>query len=143
MSLPRPIKLLNPRRGEIWDAILPSPSYPAATNADQPIMPVEGHEQGGRRPVLVISDDRLNAGRSERIIVLCLTTSIRSIKSHIVIEPPEGGVNYPSAIICDDIRSISRNNRRLVRKRGNVSQTTLDKVAAILLAILDLSTEKS
>jgi mRNA interferase MazF len=111
----------KPVRGEVWDA-----------NLD----PVKGHEQAGRRPVLVVSVDELNQGPSGLVIVIPMTTKDRRIRSWIPIEPAEGGLKARSFAMCEAIRSISI--ERLARRRGTVSYETTDKVRFCLQALLDL-----
>ncbi len=82
----------NPSRGDVWLADLD---------------PVFGHEQGGRRPVLVLSSDPFNSGRAGLVVVLPITTKTRALPLHILVQPPEGGLRLPSAILCDAIRSIA------------------------------------
>jgi mRNA interferase MazF len=72
---------INPIRGEIWFADLD---------------PVRGHEQGGPRPVLVITRDSYNRGPSGLIVVLPLTTTHRGVPIHVPILPPEGGITDAS-----------------------------------------------
>jgi mRNA interferase MazF len=85
--------MADPLRGEVWLADL------GATR---------GHEQAGRRPVLILSVDLFNAGPAQLVIVLPLTSTIRNVPAHIPIHPPEGGLRRPSTILCDAIRSVTR-----------------------------------
>ena len=98
----------DPARGEVWLADL-DPSF--------------GHEQGGRRPVLVISVDSFNTGPSNLAVVLPITSRQRGVPLHVSIAPPEGGLRGPSAFLCDAVRSIDR--RRLVTCWGSVAPSTL------------------
>src|SRR5947209_13067110 len=88
--------------------------------------PTFGHEQGGRRPVLVVSVDSFNAGLSGLVVVLPITSRVRPIPLHVPVDPPDGGLSRPSAILCDAVRSIDR--RRLIDYWGAVSQVTMDLV---------------
>ena len=83
----------EPGRGEIWYARLD---------------PVAGHEQGGERPCLVVSDDRFNRSRAKLAVVLPITRTERGLASHVRIDPPEGGLQAVSFIKCEDVRSISK-----------------------------------
>jgi mRNA interferase MazF len=50
-----------------------------------------GHEQGGQRPCLVVSDDGFNLGLSGLIMVVPVTSKIqksKNIPAHILIAPP-------------------------------------------------------
>ena len=80
------------RRGEVWLADL---------------NPTRGHEQAGQRPVVIVSDDLFNHGPAGLVIVLPVTSTIRAIPSHVVVNPPEGGLRNRSAIMCEVVRSIS------------------------------------
>ena len=101
----------EPRRGEIWLVDLD---------------PTRGHEQAGRRPVLILSVDEFNLGPADLVIVVPLTSRIRGIPSHIRIDPPEGGLSLPSAILCEAVRSTSKG--RLVHYWGQISTASLAKV---------------
>jgi len=54
-----------------------------------------GHEQIGRRPVLIVSADQFNraaGGWWPLAVVVPLTTRDRGIALHVPIQPPEGGL---------------------------------------------------
>ncbi|MFQ5652369.1 MAG: type II toxin-antitoxin system PemK/MazF family toxin [bacterium] len=82
-----------PARGDIWLADL---------------NPTRGHEQAGRRPVLVISEDMFNRGPAGLIIILPVTSTHRGIPSHVPVTPPEGGLRTASVILCEAVRSIAK-----------------------------------
>jgi mRNA interferase MazF len=108
-------------RGEVWDVDLD---------------PTLGHEQGGRRPALVVSVDQFNQGLSGLVIVVPISSKDKRVRSHVTIEPGEGGLKVKSFAKCETIRSIS--TERLARRRGAVSDDTLDQVADRLRLLLDL-----
>jgi mRNA interferase MazF len=103
--------LIHPLRGEVWWASLD---------------PTRGREQAGRRPVLVVSVDEFNRGPAELILVLPITSRLRGVLYHVQVKPPEGGLNVPSEILCDAIRSISK--QRLATRAGRVSPDTMREV---------------
>ncbi len=86
----------KPSRGEVWFADLD---------------PVEGHEQAGKRPCLIISNDRGNHGSSGLVTILPITRAKRSNPFHVPISPPEGGVTDAGVIMCDQIRTVSVDGR--------------------------------
>ena len=112
---------LTPRRGEVWYADLE---------------PVRGREQGGRRPVLIVSVDGLNAGPADLVLAIAITTTERAIYWHVPVQPPEAGLRLASFIKCENVRSISK--ERLGRRLGEVSEATMAEVEDILRALLDL-----
>jgi mRNA interferase MazF len=113
----------DPSKGDIWQA-----------NLGQGV----GHEQSNLRPVLIVSEDEFNAGPAGLVIVVPLTTKIaksRHIPAHILISPPEGGLRKPSAILCDQIRAISK-DRLGGRPWGQVAPQTLMEVGATLRMLI-------
>jgi mRNA interferase MazF len=108
-------------RGEIWLADL---------------NPTRGHEQAGQRPVVVLSEDSFNNGPAGLVVVLPVTSTIRSIPSHVVVEPPEGGLSVRSAVICEAIRSISID--RLVERWGRLGGKSLARMEDVLRILLRL-----
>ncbi len=113
---------MTPSRGEIWLADLD---------------PARGHEQAGRRPVLIISDDLLNHSEAGLAFITPLTTRRKNIPSHVEIAPPEGGARRRSYIMCEHTRSVS--HERLAERWGAVSPETLAQVEYRLRLLLALS----
>ena len=111
----------DPMRGEVWLSDLD---------------PIRGHEQAGRRPVLVISVDRFNSGPSGLVIVIPITSRPKKATSHVEIIPPEGGVRRDSYIKCEDVRSISK--ERLIERWGAVTEATLTATALRLRLLMNL-----
>jgi mRNA interferase MazF len=110
-----------PARGEVWLADL-DPGF--------------GHEQAGRRPVLIVSVDPFNTGLSGLTVVVPVTSRLRNIPLHVTIRPPEGGVRVPSSILCDAVRSIDR--RRLIDHWGAVTPATMAAVEDRLRRLMGL-----
>lgn len=113
--------MLEPQRGEIWLADLNL---------------TRGREQAGQRPVLVFSVDEFNQGPAELVVVLPITSTIRPIPLHVIIQPPEGGLKVQSRILTDAIRSISK--ERLVERWGQVSPETMAAVEDRVRTLLGL-----
>jgi mRNA interferase MazF len=111
----------SPQRGEIWLADLD---------------PTIGHEQGGRRPVLVVSVDAFNAGLSGLVVVLPITSRLRQVPLHVPVNPPEGGLRTSSVVLCDAVRSIDQ--RRMLARWGAVSATTSSRVEDRLRRLMGL-----
>jgi mRNA interferase MazF len=108
-------------RGEIWLADL---------------HPTRGREQSGRRPVLVLSVDFFNAGPADLVVVLPLTSTQRDIPLHVRVSKGEGGTRNDSAILCEAIRSISKD--RLISRWGILSREVIAEVEDRLRILLDL-----
>jgi mRNA interferase MazF len=110
-----------PLRGEVWLVNL---------------APTRGREQAGTRPAVVVSDDILNAGPAEIVIVLPVTTTCRDIPLHVKVLPAKGGLRAVSFIMCDQIRTISKD--RLTKRLGAVGGQTLAQIEDRLRVLLDL-----
>jgi mRNA interferase MazF len=100
------------------------------------LSPTRGREQAGRRPVLVVSEDIFNRGPADLVIVVPLTSRIRSIPSHVEVAPPEAGLKVGSAVMCEAIRSVSR--QRLVDRWGTVRPRTMAAVEDAIRILLRL-----
>jgi mRNA interferase MazF len=110
-----------PVRGDVWDADLD---------------PTRGHEQAGKRPVLIVSVDQFNQGPSGLVIVVPISSKDKRIRSHVAIEPGGSGLKVKSFAKCEAIRSISID--RISRRRGSVTSDALDDVAYCIRLLLDL-----
>jgi mRNA interferase MazF len=112
----------SPSRGEIWLADLD---------------PTRGHEQAGARPILIISNDAFNHGPAGLVFGLPLTRTDRRIPLHVSVDPPEGGLSARSFILCDTLRSISK-DRLGLQAWGRVSGRTMRRVEDILRVLMNL-----
>lgn len=112
---------MNPSRGEIWLVDLD---------------PTVGHEQAASRPALVVSVDSFNHGKSDLVIMLPATTRERRIRSHIRVNPTPSGFRETSFIMCEMVRSVSR--ERCIRLLGTVDSRVMDEVGRVLSTLLAL-----
>jgi mRNA interferase MazF len=99
--------------------------------------PIVGHEQGGMRPVLIVSVDAFNQGPVSRVVALPITSSRKGIPWHVDIDPPEGGLQNPSTILCDQIRTLAK-SRFGQKALGRVLPATMSEVEARLKMLLQL-----
>lgn len=94
---------------------------------DVDLDPVEGREQAGRRPMLVVSIDTMNRSAAEVVIGAPITTTDWGNSIHVRIDPPEGGLERASFAMPEMVRSVSTD--RLGRRRGLVAEEIVDAVA--------------
>lgn len=111
----------GPRVGEVWTVLFD---------------PVVGHEQGGLRPALVVSNEAYNAVPHGLRIVAPITGTDRNIASHLLILPPEGGLAKPSVIMCEQVAAQSV--LRFRGKRGSVSEQTMASVRVLIDMFVDI-----
>lgn len=84
--------------------------------------PVRGHEQGGRRPSLVLSTREYNV-LSKLAIVCPITSQIKGYPFEILFK----NKNINGVILADHIRNIDW-AQRSADKIGTVSETVMDEV---------------
>ena len=121
MELLKPESDGGPARGEIWLADLD---------------PTRGHEQAGRRPVLILSEDPFNRSRAGLVIAVPITSALRSNPFRVRLSPMDGGLKVESDVLCEAVRSISKD--RLVVRFGKVKAATLVIVEDRLRVLLGL-----
>lgn len=89
--------------------------------------PVVGHEQGGRRPFLVVSINPMNRSAARMAIGVPLTTTNRGTRMHVRLDPPEGGLDRVSFATPEMVRSVSTD--RLRRRVGYASADTVEMIS--------------
>jgi mRNA interferase MazF len=112
---------LTPRWGEIWLLDLGDPV---------------GHEQAGRRPAVIVSDDAMNEGPAGLVIVVPVTTARRGLPSHIELDDPGTGLDEGSYTKGEDITSAS--DRRLIARLGHLPPAALADIERALRYLLRL-----
>jgi mRNA interferase MazF len=95
--------------------------------------PVAGHEQGGRRPVLVLSGPSYNELLNEQLIVAAITSRPRHLPFHIAVGA-DSGLRAPSWVQSETVRSISV--QRVVRQLGRARSQTVADVRSQVLSFL-------
>ena len=115
-------KVISPFRGEIW-----------YINLD----PTVGHEQAKKRPCLIVSNNKFNQGGSELIIVVPLTSKLKTNPLHVFLSSQESGLKVDSYILCDQIRTVSQ-ERIHGTSLGIISQAVMRQVEYALKVVLDM-----
>ncbi|MBQ8150606.1 MAG: type II toxin-antitoxin system PemK/MazF family toxin [Clostridia bacterium] len=102
--------------------------------------PVVGSEQGGRRPVLIVQNDRGNR-YSPTVIVVPLTGSERkpALPTHVYLPAGPAGLRKPSVVLCEQVRTLEKS--RLTRYMGSLDAETLRKVEKALGVSLDMNAD--
>lgn len=111
----------RPFRGEVWLADLD---------------PVRGHEQAGRRPVVVVSHDTLNQGPAGLAVVVPISSVDKHVPLHVALIPGHVGLLRPSWARPENIRSIS--TERLVELWGSLTGETMAIIDDHIRIVLDL-----
>lgn len=108
------------RQGEIWYADLE---------------PVEGSEQGGKRPIVIVSGNIMNSILP--VVMICpLNSKIKDIKGCVVIQKSnDNKLTKDSEVLVFQIRTMSRS--RLTKRIGSISENQINKIKAGINLYLD------
>ena len=111
------------RRGEVYDVNLE---------------PVQGSEQGGTRPAIIVSNDSINASSQVVLVVPCTTyrPTRRIYRSQVLIIAPDGGFDRDSIALGEQVRALAKT--RLLLKRGILSESALVELDRALSIALNL-----
>lgn len=64
--------------------------------------PIKGHEQSGRRPAIVISNDAFN--QYTKMVILCpITSNTKKFPTHYMLEDSK---KITGSVLCEHIRSV-------------------------------------
>ena len=102
--------------------------------------PTIGSEIRKTRPALVLQNDIANRF-SPITIVAAISSKFRDppYPTDVILGPPEGGLEIPSAVLLNQLRSIDK--RRLLKRLGIVRPETMERVdraLSISLGLVDL-----
>lgn len=100
---------------------------------------VEGSEQGGTRPIIVVSRDAINAYSPVVLAVPCTTykKGKRVFPTQVLIKASPGGLNQDSIAMADQVRVLAKT--RLLNLLGTLSAASLKELNRALVIALDLS----
>ena len=107
------------KQGEIWYADL---------------NPVQGSEQAGYRPLVIVIGNLLNA-HANVVICVPLTTKLKRYHGNLILDPlASNGLTEISEALTLHVRSVSKT--RLVRRMGAISKAELKQIHTCLQEIL-------
>jgi mRNA interferase MazF len=109
------------RRGEIYYVDLGTP---------------RGSEQGGRRPTLIIQNDRGNRTSPTTIIAAITSRTRQAYPCHVNITVAESGLRLDSTILLEQLLTV--NQSRLLNLVGTLSTAKMREVDRAIEASLGL-----
>jgi mRNA-degrading endonuclease toxin of MazEF toxin-antitoxin module len=109
------------RRGEVWVVGLD---------------PAEGHEQKGRRPVLIISPDAFNQVTKVPVVLPITSGGNFARTAGFAVSLAGAGTKTTGVVRCDQPRALDLGARK-GRKLENVPDAILDEVLAKVATILE------
>lgn len=100
--------------------------------------PVQGSEQGGTRPVLIIQNNVGNT-YSPTTIVLAITsqTNKARLPTHVTVPATESGLQRDSVILAEQMRTIDKS--RLKQKVAELQPRTMRRIDSAMALSIGLS----
>ena len=100
--------------------------------------PVQGSEQGGVRPVLIVQTDRGNRF-SPTVICAAMTSRLgkNDLPTHVWVSARDSGLRSDSLVLCEQLRTLEK--RRLQAWVGHMDELVIRRVEAALRAALGMS----
>ena len=100
--------------------------------------PVEGSEQGGIRPVLIIQSDILNK-HAPTTIIAPITSKIytKEYPTNVTIKKEDSKLKLDSVILLNQIKTIDKN--RINKKIGSLDNFTMNRVDRAIKVSLALN----
>ncbi len=100
--------------------------------------PARGAEKRKTRPCAIIQNDIGN--KFSPLTIVAVITSQKEISkkfpTDVWVDKGKGGLDYPSIIQCDQIRTVDK--RRIIKKVGTISESVMKDVDRALKISLDL-----
>src|ERR1039457_6228900 len=101
--------------------------------------PIQGREQSGRRPVLIVSSDAIN--RQPLVIAVIVGTDAANIQrdypTNVRVTATESGLPRDTVFLAFQVRSLDH-SRFTGTAAGSLSPTRMSEVANVLRLTLDL-----
>lgn len=98
------------------------------------LSPVEGNEQAGTRPVLIVSRDEMN--RTGMSMIVPGTTVYKNRPARVALPEGHGGLPEATYLLCDQLRTVD--HARLIRRVGDIAPKYLSQVLSLLHYFLSL-----
>ena len=102
--------------------------------------PVQGSEQGGVRPVLIIQND-VGTRHSPTVIAAAITSQINKARlpTHIELGARSYGLSKDSVVLLEQIRTIDK--RRLKERMGRLDERLMQRVDDAIAVSFGLGAE--
>ena len=100
--------------------------------------PVRGSEQGRTRPVVILSNDAINA--TSPVITIAPLTSASNVprlyRTDVLVAASEAGLSVDSVVMLSQIRTIAKS--RITKELGELSAATMVLIEKAARFALDL-----
>ena len=96
--------------------------------------PTLGHEQNGRRPAIIVSNDDTNRFIAPLAVVCPITTTFRNYPTRVALDDGSGVKGF---VVCEQPRTIDLSKRK-VEFGGRASRSVMMEISDILLGMFEI-----
>ena len=85
-----------------------------------------GSEQNGRRPVVILQNNKGNRHSTTTIAAMITSARKKSLPTHVWVRKEDSGLKEDSIVLLEQIQTLDK--RRLVNKAGRLGKVVMDQV---------------
>ena len=85
-----------------------------------------GSEQNGRRPVVILQNNKGNRHSTTTIAAMITSARKKSLPTHVWVRKEDSGLKEDSIVLLEQIQTLDK--KRLVNKVGRLGKVVMDQV---------------
>lgn len=86
----------------------------------------KGSEQNGRRPVVILQNNKGNRHSTTTIAAMITSARKKSLPTHVRVRKEDSGLKEDSIVLLEQIQTLDK--KRLVNKVGRLGKVVMDQV---------------
>ena len=86
----------------------------------------KGSEQNGRRPVVILQNNKGNRHSTTTIAAMITSARKKSLPTHVSVRKEDSGLKEDSVVMLEQIQTLDK--KRLVNKVGRLGKVVMDQV---------------
>lgn len=99
-----------------------------------------GSEQNGRRPVVILQNNKGNRHSTTTIAAMITSARKKSLPTHVWVRKEDSGLKEDSVVLLEQIQTLDK--KRLVNKVGRLGKAVMDQVDRAVRRSLHLERRK-
>ena len=85
-----------------------------------------GSEQNGRRPVVILQNNKGNRHSTTTIAAMITSARKKSLPTHVWVRKEDSGLKEDSIVLLEQIQTLDK--KRLVNKAGRLGKAVMDQI---------------
>ena len=86
----------------------------------------KGSEQNGRRPVVILQNNKGNRHSTTTIAAMITSAPKKSLPTHVLVKKEDSGLKEDSTVLLEQIQTLDK--KRLVNKVGRLGRTAMAQI---------------